>query len=363
MTVTLTPGATTATTAVINLAGYGPDGTVDLQLSNRSDFSFCVCPVLSVPRAASATLVGLNQDATLFARARTRAASGAVERWGPTIGFRTAASGTRSTAPAPIMVEPATLMFPVPIVSANSVNTIAGFPADNLGIPAPVAWRASGSDGSGQQLVRVQITTAGEPVDTLALLNTNMPEAGYVTIEAGDSFSALTFVVGNTPFRASPNLPGRPGYHGLFRFASRANRCWQITLAVPAGAGPPGGIFHVEHLVLGRNLASRNANGDKAETPIGLTTTERTRTGILDRVPGLPMRRAEFDLTNLTEQDFELLYGQLWRRQGDTAFCIPNSKANAFLHDRMLLGTFGAGKISGVQGVRFTRSMQIDSII
>jgi hypothetical protein len=362
MTITITPGATTATTAVLNFAGYGGDGTIDLQIASRPDFSFCVAPVISIPRGDTYTLIGLNQEATLYARARTRSAAGVLETWGATAGFRTPLATARVTTAQSIMVEPAALVFPNTILAAFSAQTIAGYPADNVGIPAPVAWRGQSAAG-GQQTVTLDIVTPGDPADSLAILNTNMPEVGTITVSAGENFGALTAVITNARFRASVNVPGRPGYHGYFKFTSRSAKCWRIQLIVAAGAGPPAGVFHVEHVVLGQNLASRNANGDKTETPVGLTTTERTRTGILDRVPGIPIRRSEFDLSNLTERDFETLYGQLWRRQGDTVFCVPNSRDNAFRHDRMLLGEFGAGRISGVQGIRFTRGMSIDSII
>jgi hypothetical protein len=287
MTITITPGATTATTAVLNFAGYGGDGTIDLQIASRPDFSFCVAPVISIPRGDTYTLIGLNQEATLYARARTRSAAGVLETWGATAGFRTPLATARVTTAQSIMVEPAALVFPNTILAAFSAQTIAGYPADNVGIPAPVAWRGQSAAG-GQQTVTLDIVTPGDPADTVIV-----PTSGML----------------------------------VFR------------------------------------IASRNANGDKTETPVGLTTTERTRTGILDRVPGIPIRRSEFDLSNLTERDFETLYGQLWRRQGDTVFCVPNSRDNAFRHDRMLLGEFGAGRISGVQGIRFTRGMSIDSII
>lgn len=363
MTITITPGATTPTTAVLNFAGYGADGTIDLQIASRADFSFCVAPVVSIPRGAAYTLTGLNQEATLYARARTRSAAGNPERWGATAGFRTTLANARVTAPQNVMVEPAMLVFPVPILSFYSFQAVAGFPAENVAISAPVAYRGMSNGQGPVQGVEIDMVTAGDPIDTLAVLNTNLPESGYVVLQCGPSFNALTTVLASVPFRASANVPGRPGYHGVFRFGQTTATCWRLTFFTPTADAPPGNIFHVEHVVLGRNLASRNANGDKTETPVGLTTTERTRTGILDRVPGIPIRRTEFDLSNLTEREFETLYGQLWRRQGDTVFCLPNSKENAFRHDRMLLGEFGAGRIAGVQGIRFTRGMSIDSII
>lgn len=357
MTITITPGATTPTTAVLNFAGYGGDGTIDLQLASRPDFSFCVAPVYNITRGPTRTITGLNQEAVIYSRARGRTAAG-VERWGDTAGFRTGLAAARVTTAQPIMVEPASLVFPVPFLATAGTFTLPGFPTENVGIAAPVAWRSIVNSG-GQ--TAIDLTTAGEPVDRIAVLNTNVPENGRISVAAGDNAASLVPIIDQVPFRASANVPGRPGYHGIFAIPLTTARFWRITFTIDGG--PTELLLHIEHIVLGRNLASRNANGDKTETPVGLTTTERTRTGILDRVPGVPLRRAEFDLSNLTEREFETLYGQLWRRQGDTVFCLPNSKDNAFRHDRMLFGEFGAGRISGVQGIRFTRGMSIDSII
>lgn len=362
MTISMGVTSVGETTAVLSLAGYGSGASIDLQLSSRSDFMFAVSPRYSIPLAGSYSAFGLNQDATYFARSRTRFADGTVEPWSDPIGFRTTAGAARDTSPKTIMVEPAILAFPHPILSATSAQTIAGYPAENVGVASPVAWRAQ-SPNANPNYATIDILTPGEPTDLLAILMTNMPEAGFITLQAGDSTSSLTQVLGNTPFRATPNLPGRAGFHGLFRFPSRSARVWRLTLAVPQGAGPTGGFFHVEHVILARALVSKNVSGDRTETSVGLTTTERTRSGVLDKVPGLPMRRGEADLANLTEQQFEATYGQLWRRQGDAALFVPNAKAGGFLHDRILFGEFGAGRATWVQGIRTSRSFVVDSII
>src|SRR3546814_7011854 len=58
---------------------------------------------------------------------------------------------------------------------------------------------------------------APEPIDTIALLQSNIPEDATVLIRVGTTSATADANYGPYPFRASANVPGRPGYHGLFR--------------------------------------------------------------------------------------------------------------------------------------------------
>ena len=125
----------------------------------------------------------------------------------------------------------------------------------------------------------------------------------------------------------------------------------------------PGDRLHIEHLVAGLNRRTRNHSVDKKETPINLGSNDRLRSGIRDNQVGFKMRRLEFDLSMMTEAEFEPNYSQLWREVGETMFIVPNSRTGAFLHDRIGYGDFGAGGPVQNSANRYTRTFSIDSLI
>jgi hypothetical protein len=363
MTITLSNTAVTATSATFGFAGLAGDGTIDLQISPRVDFQFCVCPIYSIARGGAYTAPGLNQRSTLYARARNRLANGTVDDWSPVIGFRTADATARVTAPGLVLMDLATIVKPEPILAFvdSNAETLPGYPLENLAIDAPVAWR--GVKGGGVHSFVFQ--TGGSPVDTFALLRANAPEATTVTISGGATMAAAlsgspTFTTGALPFRASANLERRAGYHGIFRLdAPQSFPWWRVTIA----AALPGDMIHLEHLVVGLNRVTKNHSVDKSETPTTQTTVDRRRSGVVDRVFGIPMRKVDFELSMLTEQQYETNYGDLVYHENEAMLVIPNSKAGAFLHDRILYGDMQGSRISNPFSPRFTRGFTINSII
>src|SRR5207237_7934799 len=95
-----------------------------------------------------------------------------------------------------------------------AANARGGVPVANLGYDAPVAWRSAHANEHA-----LYARMAPGPIDTIALLMSNAPEGAVVSIYAANTLNQLA--TGNAlfglpaavPFRASPNLPGRPGYH------------------------------------------------------------------------------------------------------------------------------------------------------
>src|SRR3546814_6682697 len=65
---------------------------------------------------------------------------------------------------------------------------------------------------------------APEPIDTIALLQSNIPEDATVLIRVGTTSATADANYGPYPFRASANVPGRPGYHGLFRLPAAVSK-------------------------------------------------------------------------------------------------------------------------------------------
>lgn len=352
----------TGTTARLIFGNRANNGSIDIQVSPRADFSFCVAPVYNVTNTATQVVRGLNAGSVYYVRARARLNNGTVDDWSLPAAFMTLAGGARDTSPAAVMIEPASLVLPAPIVSAGAANIVAGFPIENLFRDSPTAMRKT-QDAANEHYFDVQI--GGQPIDTVALLNTNLPEAATWYLQASQvpivTVDDIKYSSPIIPFRASPNLPQRAGFHGLMRLAApQSYPFWRIRIS---GAPLTANMLHAEHFIIGLNRVSRNHAVEKTETPTPQTTVERKRSGVPDRVSGYPMRKAEFELANLTEAQYETLYGELWRRENDAALVVPNSKAGAFLHDRILYGDLTAGRAVNTTSPRYTRQFGINSVI
>lgn len=341
----------------INVANAPAGGVLEMQASYTSDFKFCVCPRVDVANAATTGMYyGLNPGTTYYLRARHRASNGTVSNWSNTTAGRTQPGIARNTAPAAIMIEPAILVVPSPVLLWASSTERVGFPALNLGYDGPVGWS---SQSGGGHVVIAEI--APEPIDTIAILNTNAAHDATVTVEGGSS--AVSFTYSHTaPFRASPALPGRPGYHALIRLPSpQGFPFWRVTI----NSANTSNVFYAEHMIFGLNRSTKNYTKDKVETLQDLGSLDRSRNGNPHRVSGKRMRRVDFDISALSEAQYETQYGDLWQRVGatDPVLVVPNSKQGAFLHDRILYGAITGGRVVNTFSPRYTRSFTIDSVI
>lgn len=357
MTITLgtpTPGATSVSIPVS--AGMPASGTIDFQVSHRADFQFCVCPIISVARSSPISVSSLNQASRYFARARGRLGDGSLEDWSNTVGFYTPQSTAQDLTVPSVLIDPAIIMKPEPIVSWAPGSEVAGFPARNVSRDSPVGWKSGNSPS-------ITLGHGGAPIDTIAILNTNIPEASTVTVRGGASAagaSSGTILANAVPFRASANVPGRPGHHGLVRLAAPVSHPF-IYIAI--GASAPGGTSFIEHIAIGLNRKSHNHTLEKNESPVHLGSKERTRTGVADLTPGMKMRRVEFDLAWLREANSETLYHDVMTWMDDTVFVVPNSKAGAFLHDRMLYGDLKGSRVTQTSSLHYSRTFIIESLI
>lgn len=363
MPMTLAVASVAEQSAVLQFGGLAPDGSVDVQIGARRDFSFCVAPIMNIVRTAQLEFQALNQRATLYARCRARRSSGVVEPWSDVFGFRTLDGPARVVVPQGVMIEPALIVVPEPVLEWRSNAEVAGFPVSNLGRDAPVGWKVEDVDGELASIVQSRLS--GAPIDTIAALNSNMPEAGQVSIFAASTREGLGSGIGrvtvaqSVPFRASANLPGRAGYHGLFRFAAVALPWWEVRFE----GQKTGDTFWLEHLIFGMNRVTKNHSVDKSEAAFPRGSVERTRSGNPDRPDGLPMRRVEFDISMMTEAQFETAYADLHRHENEAVLVVPNSKKGAFLHDRILFGDLRGGRTINPFSPRFTRSFTIESLI
>lgn len=355
---TLSLSAVTATTASVAVTGLAADGTLQLQYSARHDFKGCPSPKIEgLARSSPISLVGLNQDAAYYVRARSKRADNTLEDWSTVLGFRTPVSTPPTTTPASVMIEPALIGIPHPVLAWSADDEVAGFPVTNLGVDAPVAWRSS----SGHAFTA---DVGYQPVDTIALLASNLPEGATVTVHGDDTDPSSTpdYSYGPVAFRASANLAGRYAYHGLIQLPEvKTYRFWRVEISATLFSD----ILHLEHAVFTKAIETKNYSTGKSEVAVDMGGLDRTRTGNPIRSTGLRMRRVDFQIAMLTEEQFETKYGDFRRRVGltDPVLCVPNMKSNAFLHDRILYGAIVDGREVNPVSPRFTRQFVIESLI
>lgn len=358
---TLTLSSTTAIAATIAVSGFAADGTFEIQAGINPDFKNCVAPIITgLPLTTPVTINGLNQDTPYYFRGRSKRASLAYEDWSPIIGGRTALLSAPDLTTPSVLISPAMLVVPVPILEWTGTADIAGFPCSNLGFDAPVPWRSTPGGGTtGSFLARM----APEPVDTIALLMSNVPEYSSIYFQAGNTSATTDYTSGYFPFRASANLPGRPGYHSLTRLpAAQSYPYWRVNIGFGDGLTGP---LHIEHAVFGLNRASKNHSVDKVESPLDLGSYSRERSGIPSRVKGLRGKRVEFEISMVNQLQYETLYADLPRRIGTTSpvLVVPNSKSGTWLHDRILYGVLTGGKATNPASPYYSRTFTIDSIL
>jgi hypothetical protein len=359
----------TASTIVFDLAGRttGTYDTVDVQYSCRPDFNFTLAPVVNFATAAQITLQGLNQANLYFVRARERASgTGAAGPWAllPAAAY-TLQSTTLDTAPLAIMLRPAIIVVPEPVTWSYSGGGAAGYPADNLSSdsPAEQAWFAPGY---------LYFDTGGQPIDTIALLGTNIPPGVDWQVEAFGTAAnraagtSILYASAGTQFHASPNLPGRQFYNGLIRLPAPRNELyWRVVFSAFSGTLPPGNIIAAMFGVVGLARTAKNIAADKVESPLDYGNLERTRDGVPDRRFGWRGRRVDFEIAFMTEAQWETQFSDLRRKVGLTepALVVPNTRTGSFLHDRILYGPLTAQRAQQPYTPRFTQGFTVDSLI
>lgn len=362
MTISLVATATSATTARLDISAVNSGATgLQIQYGLREDFIYTLAPIVPVAVAAAIDVAGLNQVAQYYYRIREAYADGTTAGWSNIAAAYQPIAAAQVTTPGLVMIEPALIMLPVTVLNWTSPQEIAGHPARLLDIDSPVAqWWASGGPSYGFEMEH-----GGSPIDTIALLGTNAPDNATITIKAG---SSLANVRGGAPeystvtraFRASANLPGRDGYHGYVRLPAPVTyKFWRVEI----GNGAPLNCFVATHALMGLARVTKNFSQDKSEAPLDQGSFERTRGGDPDRVVGFRARRVAFELSVMTEAQYETQYGDLIKKTNSRAFIVPNTKSGAFLHDRLLYGRLNGGKATNPVSPRFTVEWSIDSII
>lgn len=353
--------AKTPTTATLAVANIPDGGSVEIQIADNPHFRG-LATWRSYP-ATPAAITGLNQRGRYYARARGISGAGVKEGWGKTFGFYTDAGAARVTAPAAVMVEPAMLVIPEPVLMFHyTYGGLAGFPPTNLLRDDPtLVWAASSNDG-----FALTFEHAGAPVDTIALLDTTLEEVQAINVYAGDVFADVQASAAPTfqgqMRRATTNMPQRAGYHAMFRLpAPISARFWR--LSIPQGGQQ--GMMLIRYLVLGLARTAKNISTDKLENPLDLGSLERSRDGTADRTFGHRMRKVDFEIAMLSEMQWETQFGDLWRKTGlnEPVLVVPNSKTGGFLHDRILFGTLARSQATNHMAPRFSHAFSVESLI
>ena len=356
----LTISNVTATSASVAIAGIPAGGSVLLMISDNPRFDGLVSwrTLTATPFALS----GLNQTGTYYLRARGITAGGVYEAWGKTVGLYTPLAIARDTAPAAVLVTPAIIVPPEPIIAITSVTAVAGYPASNMVNDDPSLMFVSLGSSN------FTIETAGAPIDTIAVLDTNFAEditwqvAGGATAAQAEG-GAPAYLSPVQQFGASAQLTQRRGYHGLMRLSAlQSHRFWNVRVVAGSVAG---GMSAIRYCVIGRARTAKNIAADKLESPLDLGSIDRGRDGTADRVFGHRMRKVDFEISMLTEMQWETQFADLWQKIGlnEPVLVVPNAKTGAFLHDRILYGTLAAQRSTNVVAPRFTQGFSVESLI
>jgi len=343
-----------------------PAGTllIEVQYSTRPDFMWCPSPIVRSFDLGGMTMNGLNQATPYYMRARPISSSGAQGEWTATFGFSTQGGPARILTPATVMIEPALIVPPEPVLSWTADNEVSGYPARALGRDDPNSmWWADLSGGK----FAFQTYVAGGAVDTIAVLESNASEGMQIKVLADYEGNTIntgspTYSYGPVPFRASLNLPGRRGYHSLVRLPAPVNfRHYRVEITGQV----PGNRFVATYAVLGQAHKTKNFALDKGETIADYGSIERDRSGNPNRVRGHRGRLVDFEVVNMTEAAYESAFERLRWMLGttDPALVVPNSKAGAFLHDRILYGQVRAGRASNPYSPIFSQAFNVDSLI
>jgi hypothetical protein len=358
--------AKTATSITIDTltrtAGYD---RVDVQVSTRQDFQFVLAPIYGFVGAATAVLSDVNQANLYYIRARERVqASGVVLPWTAAIQVYTPVSVAQDPTPAAVMIRPAIIVVPE-CVAWSSLVQQAAYPAANLGSDAPSEQFWSGSFAGAS----IDFDTGGQPIDTVALLGTNLPVATnwqivtHLTAAARTAGTGIQYNSGAVKFQASDGLPGRAAYHGIMRLpAARSEPFWRINFS---GVGPPSNQIVIQYGVAGLARTAKNIAADKVETPLDYGSFDRLRDGTPDRRFGFRARRVEFEIAVMTEAQWETQFADLRQKAGliDPILVVPNTRTGAFYHDRILYGPFASLRAQQPFTPRFTQQFSIESVI
>jgi len=356
---TLESVASTTSTVQIGFRNNGPAGSNFLaELNRASDFSGDDTIFFRVDGAAAGsgnafTAAGLPSGTPWHVRL-TSLEGGSLRTLVATQPV------TPATAYTGFSIEKAMLVVPEPIINlAGAANVpAAGYPLANMLSDSPAAitlWTVNDQ--------QFNFDTSGAPIDTIALLGTLFNDDARWRVQAFSDAARTTAIYdsGVVPLRCSPTLGQRRVYHALASLASPvAARYWRVGFNSAGGTVP----MLVRNLVVGLARQSINASRGWSHGLNDLGTAGRTRFGDPDIVPGWRGKTVDFELSWLTEREYQTKWADLPTLVGTTkpVLVIPNSKRNIWLNDRIGYGTITDYRAENTQGSRYTASIAVNSI-
>lgn len=352
---TVTIGTRTQVGFVVTIAASVGESVFELEFNRSEDFASDDSLVLTGRAAGSDTITGLPSDTVWCVRARKT--NGGNGEWSPT--------ARRATLPAnpngPYMgfsVDKALMVVPEKLNQISCATASAGAPVSNLLRDDPMSVMRI--DAAGTHTIIFE--TSWRPVDTIALLGTLAGREAQWQIRAAASqagLSAPTFTTGFVPFHASPNLGERKLYHGLSLLPSlRTEPWWAIDIQHTA----PG--FIARDLVVGQARRSVNASRGSSQSIYDQGSMNRTTFGTPQRVVGWRGRSLDFELSWLSEAEYQAKWSDLEMMLGLTTpvMVIPNSKQNQYLHDRIGFGAIRSTRSEVMRGDKHLRQITVDSL-
>lgn len=352
---TLAITARTNDSISFTIGAGGGETAFELELNRAADFASDESLSKSALAAGAQVIAGLPAGTPFYARSRkTNAGNGA---W--TVPTMTATLPPDAAAgyvgPS---IEPAVLVVPEPIISITCAQAEAGSDPINLLDDDPMAvLRATGTP------VVIEFCTGGRPVDTIGFLGTMCSDTATWAIRSATSQANLTGApvtnIAAAPFRASAGLGQRRSYHAYKRLAAvEASPWWRLTFTHLAPE------FIARNLVIGLARSSVNYSRGQGQSFMDLGSMTRNRFGTPDRTRGWRGRSIDLSLSWLSEAEYEAKWQELDLLLGavDPCLLLPNSKPNAYTHDRIGFGTLEQARAEVMRSSKHQRSLEMKSI-
>lgn len=356
MALAVTATAPTTQGWTVTFTGVTSELTFEVEFNRSPDFASdesIIWPIATNP------LNVIRQPAGTQFYMRGRSKTPTVGAWTPTVLVRTADPAAPG-AYSGFSIEPAILVVPEPIVNLSATIQQSGYPASNLLNDDPTAsWRQPSASGP-----VLTFETSGTPIDVVALLGTLTSNGAQWRIRAGGTAAeaahetAAPYDSGQIIFHTNAGLANKRYYHGVHRLpAPVTHRFWNITLV-------SFNLLLAKHLVVGLARKSVNYSRGAGSAAADLGKMARTRFGTPDRTRGWRSRSVDFELSWLTEAEFETKWSDLWHRVGttDPVLALPNSKQNVYLNDRVAFGNISSMRSENVRSSRYIQSIEIASL-